>query len=119
MTPVVEDFAHPRVIMAESVPWITVLLGLAALYLPTYADLVRGAWTEEAHAHGAIVLAVVAWLVWRKRRALAVPTRPAVVAGLAVLASGLAAYFVGRSLAIVSLEAASQIPVVAGAVLMI
>ena len=119
MTPVVEDFAHPRVVIAESVPWITVLAGLAALYLPTYADLARGAWTEEAHAHGALVLAVFGWLVWRKRRALAVPTRPAVLAGLAVLVVGLAAYLVGRALSIVSLEVASHIPVIAGAVLMI
>jgi len=119
MTPVVEDFAHPRVIVAESVPWITVLLGLAALYLPTYADFSRGVWTEEAHAHGALVIAVFAWLVWRKRSALVVPTRPDLVAGAVTLAAGLVAYFVGRSLRIAALEAASQIPVIAGAVLMI
>ena len=130
MTSVVEEFSQPspktpalpgtpRVIEAETVPWIAALLGLAALYAPVYADLAHGAWHEEAHAHGPIVLAVFAWLVWRKRRALLVPTSPAPFVGVSVLLTGLATYFVGRALSITPLEVASHIPVIAGAALMV
>src|SRR5258708_8342956 len=45
--------------------WLPVMLGLAVMYVPTYVDLAHGLWQDEAHAHGPIILAVVAWLVWR------------------------------------------------------
>jgi len=43
--------------------WLPVMLGLAVMYVPTYVDLARSLWSNEAYAHGPIVLAVVAWLV--------------------------------------------------------
>lgn len=119
MTSVPGDFAQLRVAEAETVPWIAVLLGLVALYVPIYAELAQGAWREEAHAHGPIVLAVFLWLVWRKRAALRVPTQPALLPGALVLAAGLVLYLAGRALSIVALETASHLPVVAGSVLLI
>ena len=50
--------------------WWPVLLGLAVLFLPTYADLNRTLWNAEENAHGPIALLVVLWLFWFKRHAL-------------------------------------------------
>src|SRR5260370_34136252 len=76
--------------------WLPVMLGLAVMYVPTYVDLAHGLWQDEAHAHGPIILAVVAWLVWRGGAALVgAPTRSATLAGNGGLAPGLALYHLG------------------------
>jgi exosortase B len=99
--------------------WLPVMLGLAVMYVPTYVDLARGLWQDEAHAHGPIILAAVAWLVWRERAALVgAPTRSATLAGSAALALGLALYIIGRSQRVALLEVGSHIPVFAGTVLL-
>jgi exosortase B len=101
--------------------WLPVALGLAAMYAPTYVDLAHGLWQQEAHAHGPIILVVVAWLVWRQRAALASEAagRSAPLAGWAMLAFGLLLYAVGRSQGIALFEVGSHIPVLAGAVLLL
>ena len=100
--------------------WLPVTLGLALMYVPTYIDLAQGLWRQEAYAHGPIVLAVVAWLVWRKRAALvSAPSDGATVAGSAVLALGLALYIIGRSQGITLFEVGSHIPVLGGVVLLL
>src|SRR5438105_8437036 len=99
--------------------WVLILGGLAALYAPTYVDLARGLWREDAYAHGPIVLAVFAWLVWRSRDALAAAATAAeIAAGATSVAIGLALFVVGRSQSIALFEVASHIPVFAGLVLM-
>lgn len=98
--------------------WLPVLLGLAVMYVPTYFDLALGPWQEEAHAHGPIILALAAWLVWRQRAVLAdAGAKTAPLAGGVALAAGLLLYIVGRSLGIAVFEAVSQIPVLSGVVL--
>jgi exosortase B len=101
--------------------WLPVALGLAVMYVPTYVDLAHGLWQEEAHAHGPIILAVVAWLVWRQRAALASggAGRSAQLAGWAMLAFGVMLYAVGRSQGIALFEVGSHLPVLAGAVLLL
>lgn len=100
--------------------WLPVALGLAVMYVPTYLDLAYGLWRQEAHAHGPIVLAVVAWLTWRQRAALVGEGgRPAPLAGGLLLGSGLLLYAVGRSQGIALFEVGSHIPVLAGAVLLL
>jgi len=103
------------------VRWLPVALGLAVMYVPTYVDLAHGLWQQEAHAHGPIILAVVAWLVWRQRAALASAGagRSAVLAGWAMLAFGLMLYAVGRSQGIALFEVGSHLPVLAGTVLLL
>jgi exosortase B len=101
-------------------PWALVLAGLACLYVPTYLGLARGLWRDEAYAHGPIVLAVFAWLVWRRRDVLlGMPATPAPVAGSFLLGSGLACYLLGRTQSLPLFEVASHIPVIAGAVLLL
>jgi len=100
--------------------WLPVVLGLAVMYVPTYFDLARGLWKNEADAHGPIILAVVAWLVWRQRAAFAGGAeKSAPLAGSAALALGLMLYAVGRSQGIAQFEVGSQIPVFAGLVLLL
>lgn len=120
MSTVLEERSLARAEPAAWLPWIAILLGLAALYVPTYVDLAQGLWRDEAYAHGPIILAVFAWLVWRRRAALADEmSERAPVAGAATLAFGLALYLLGRTQSLAVFEVASHLPVIAGAVLLL
>ena len=114
--------AQPRLGSTAShrAAWLAIVTGLLALYVPTYVDLARGLWREDAYAHGPIVLAVFAWLVWRSRDALAGRVEAAeTIAGAVSLAFGLVLFAVGRSQSIALFEVGSHIPVAAGLVLML
>ncbi len=118
MSTVLEERPHERATRAGWWPWAAVLAGLAALYVPTFADLARGAWRDEAHAHGPLILAISAALAWRARAAFtAADAVPAPRAGGALLAFGLALWLLGRTQSLVPFEAGSLIPVAAGLVL--
>ena len=99
-------------------PWLAVLAALALLYVPTYVSLAHGLWHDEEYAHGPLVLAIAVLLVWRDRAALVAgsPAR-APVAGALLLAAGLVLYVVGRTLGIAVFEVGSQLPVLAGVLL--
>ena len=47
--------------------WWPVVLGLLALYLPSYWMLAHGLWNEDDYAHGPIVLVVALFLIWQQR----------------------------------------------------
>jgi len=102
--------------------WWPVVLGLLALYLPTYWMLAHGIWNKEEQAHGPIVLAVALFLIWQRRAIFTntdgyQPKRVEVATGWVLLIVGLLAYALGRSLEILLLEVGSQIPVILGALL--
>src|SRR5690242_20772282 len=89
------DATPPRAAWRE---WAFVGAGLAALYVPVFYQYATGLWQSDDHAHGPIILAVVAWLVWRERAVLMEPAaRTAPAAGFALLVLGLLTYVVGRS----------------------
>jgi exosortase B len=99
-------------------PWLAVLAALALLYVPTYIALAHGPWRDEEYAHGPLVLAIFALLVWRDRAALVAGARArAPVAGTLLLVSGLVLYMAGRTLGIALFEVGSQLPVLAGVLL--
>ncbi len=101
-------------------PWIPVAVGLAALYLPTWWDLWHGVWNTEEQGHGPLILAVSIYFIWQKRAALigdAEKTAP--ILGGAILAFGLLLYVLGRSQDILMFEVGSQIPVLAGTLLLL
>ncbi|THD65111.1 exosortase V [Phenylobacterium sp.] len=82
------------------------LVGFAALAVPTLVSLGNGTWTKEAGAHGPIVLATGAWLIWRNAavmRQLAAPGSQ-VLGWLAFLAS-LGLYVFGRTFDFITFEA--------------
>jgi exosortase B len=105
--------------------WWPVLLGLAALYLPTYYGLANGIWNTEEQAHGPIVLMVSLFLIWRSRSTV-ISSQPLAggiwekerpILGWVMLVLGLLVYAVGRSQRILLLEVGSQIPVLIGTLL--
>ena len=120
MSTVLEERSLPHAGNSGWRPWIAILAGLALLYVPTYLGLARTAWREDEYAHGPLILAVFAWLAWRRRGVLLdASLRPAPVAGTAMLAAGLLLYLVGRTQSLAVFEVASHLPVIAGAVLLL
>lgn len=90
------------------------------MYLPTYWWAATTIWQTDDHAHGAIILGVVAWLFWRRKEAiLRAAGRPAPLAGWPVFALGVLLYVVGRSQSVSIFEIGSQIPVLAGILLLL
>jgi exosortase B len=103
-----------------SAPWLVLLAGWCAMYGPTYWDLSGTIWRTDEQFHGALILVVVAWLIWDARlRVLAAPVAPRTGWGSALFGFGLLAYILGRSQDILLFEVGSQIPVLAGALLIL
>jgi len=78
---------------------VCIVLGLALLYVPTYWDFLFGFWAAESQGHEMLVVAVSAWLLYRRRnemRDIRSPGRPWTAS--VMLACGLLAYVVGRHL---------------------
>lgn len=93
-----------------------VALGLATLWLPTFWDLNFGASAQDAQGHELIILAVSAWLLYRKRDALhALQSAPSRWGGV-LLATGLLLYTFGRSQQFLRIEMFA-LSIVLGAVL--
>jgi len=105
----------PRAIAIE---WLPVLVGLLVLYVPTFYGLATSIWQEDDQAYGPIILAVIVWLIWDKRKVLlALPARTRPVPGLSILVFGLLLYIVGRSQDINLLQVGALIPILAGVLL--
>ena len=85
--------------------WL-LMIGLAALVIPTVIMFGRQVWSREVGAHGPIVVATGAWLIWRQRADFAQTGRiiPAVV--WLSLPVSLAIYVFGRAYSFLSLEGA-------------
>lgn len=103
---------------AAATEWLPVFVGLLLLFVPTLLDLVEMIWVRDDEFHGAVILAVIVWLIWDRRHVLLdAPAHTAPVAGLSVLAAGLALYFVGRSLGILVFQIGALMPILAGVLL--
>jgi exosortase B len=114
MTPAASLNAAPRL------TWLIVLVGFAAMYLPTYWWAANEIWQTDDHAHGAIILLVVIWLFWQEReRILAVVPKSQAAVGWPCFIFGLLVYVLGRSQNISILEIGSQIFVLGGALLLL
>lgn len=98
----------------------SLLLGLLALYVPTFVTLARVVWSTDEQGHGPIILGLCYWLIWRMRAdLLAAPYRPANLPGGLLLGFGLLCYVIGRSQEIIQLEAGSQIIVLMALLLLL
>jgi exosortase B len=106
---------HPsRVAQRDLVPAGLVAAGLALAYGPTYHDFFNGPSAAYAQGHELLVLAVVAFLFFRLRGALAaLPDAPRPALAIALLACGVSMYAFGRSQTLLRLELLSQLPVLA------
>lgn len=101
--------------------WWPIVLGLLALYVPTYWMLANGLWNTDDYAHGPIVLVVTLFLIWQQRAVFMAdaskPTGVEAATGWTLLVVGLLAYALGRSQDILLFEVGSQIPVILGMLL--
>lgn len=111
-------FARIRRSLQSAWPeWWPVWLGLALLFLPTFADLFTGAWIGEEQGHGPMIFALALWLIYRKWHEVAQLPPASSSAGWAVLAVGLALYLLGRSQHILMFEIGAILVVLAAVVL--
>ena len=100
--------------------WAFVLLGLVAMYAPTYWAAAGSTWQSEDDAHGALMVAIVLWLFWRERaRILESPTAPQRYLGGVVFILGVLFYVYGRALESRSFEFLSPALVVTGILLVL
>ncbi|MEP7243920.1 MAG: exosortase [Gammaproteobacteria bacterium] len=92
-----------------------IVVGLVALYGPTYFDLYETFWKSGRAVQGPVILLWVAWLVWRDRARLA-HSEPAAASGpgIALFVIGLICYALGRSQSFFQLEIGSQVPLLLG-----
>ncbi|MCU7891742.1 MAG: exosortase B [Candidatus Thiodiazotropha sp. (ex Ustalcina ferruginea)] len=97
-----------------------IYLGLMILYIPTFFSLNAGVWMEGRNAQGPLILAAVVWVLWRERNAFEeVEAEPRPRVGWLVFSAGLLLYILGRSQSILFVEVGSQIPVIAGLLLLL
>lgn len=97
--------------------WLLAMLGLVALYVPTYVDLARILWVSDDQAHGPIILAVALFFFWQKHRQINELPSGGTKSGWPLMILGLLLYILGRSQDILIFEVGSQIPVIAGLLL--
>ena len=92
-------------------PWLPIIAGLAALYLPSLYGLFNGIWRNDEQAHGPIVLSIACWLIYRKWPLMMAATegRQPSAWGWPLFVFGLLLYVVGRSQDILIFEIGSVI----------
>lgn len=94
--------------------WLPVLLGLLAMYLPTFWDLSQGLWSKEQHFHQPIVAGLALWLFWRGYRSWQPLGQSNAVLAWLPVGFGILCYVLGRSQVFQPLEVASLIPLLGG-----
>lgn len=113
--------------MNKSIDWFSpvlrtlpIIIGLLLLYTPTYHTAVTETWKYEDQAHGPIIILVVLYLFWTDKAFFfnrPVTSSRAPWYGWTILLFGLFSYLVGHIFEILILELGSQIPVLAGILL--
>jgi exosortase B len=101
--------------------WPFALLGaLVVAYLPTFITLAQGPWQTEQEGHGPLIIVASLWLVWQSREKLRqAKISPSLTWGWLSLLAGLCVLVLSRNQDIWFLEVASEIPVLAGCVLLL
>ena len=98
--------------------WVPIVIGLLALYVPTFHNAATTFWQNDEHAHGPIILAVILWLIWSKRSELEVSVSAvSPVLGFVLLVTGLSLYILGRAFEIALIEIGALIPILSGILL--
>jgi exosortase len=85
---------------------LALMIGVAAILLPTMIEVGQFNWTTEQGGHGPIVMAIGLWLLWRELKSSSAPRKPgnAVIGSLALIGL-LAVYLVSRITGILEIEA--------------
>ncbi|MCM8611619.1 exosortase B [Accumulibacter sp.] len=105
---------------AQWLAWLPIIAGLAAMYVPSFADLMRGIWSTDQQAHGPIVFAIACWLAYRKWPAMwqVSERQPPSAWGWPIVVLALLLYSIGRSQDILLFEIGSLIWALAGILLL-
>lgn len=116
-----KDAASPWAITRNDGAWDLAIaaIGLLALFLPTYYELARTTWTDPREAHGPFIIAIAVAAGVARWRAFLAARGSAPIAGGLTLFFGLLLYILGRSQEFLVLETASQLPVIAGVILLL
>src|SRR5450755_380348 len=116
-----EALQQSKTSVGQRLIWPALLVGsFLAAYTPTILSLIQGPWQTEQEGHGPLIIAASLWLLWTSRKKLAkAELAPAPAVGWAVLLLGLAMLFMARTQDVMSVEVLSEIPVIAGGVLML
>jgi exosortase B len=98
-------------IRETSMLWFPIVIGLMALYLPTFFDLANGLWTDDEQIHGPIILMLSIWLICRKWPEMMTRSEghPASGSGWIVFILAMLLYSIGRSQHILVFEIGSFI----------
>lgn len=110
-----------REAMFRLVPWLPVIVGLMALYLPTLHALFGSIWSSDEQMHGPIVLAISLWLFYRNWSTMedaAQGEKPSAW-GWLLVAIALLLYPIGRSQQIHIFEVGSVIWLLTGLILLL
>jgi len=100
--------------------WWLAIAGLVALFGPTYRELWQTIWQSDEYSLAPLIALISSWLFWRNREKIFVRARPGThetIVGWIVIAIGLMLQIIGRSQNIPLLEILSQIPLLAGLLL--
>ena len=93
-------------------PLLLLIAGWLLMFVPAYSELADTIWAGDEQGHGPIILGVSLWLLWAKRGALAeLSPQPQVASAAVLMALAIAAYALGRSQVIWTLEIGAQIVV--------
>jgi exosortase B len=104
----------------QNLPWLIALAGFMIMYVPVYIWASKTIWQTEDQGHGAIILAVLAWLFWEARKKITeVDGTPALKTGWTVFTIGILVYAVGRLFSISIFEMGSQIFIVSSILLLL
>ncbi|HRD87456.1 MAG TPA: exosortase B [Accumulibacter sp.] len=105
---------------AQWLAWLPIIAGLAAMYVPSFTDLMRGIWSTDEQAHGPIVFGIACWLAYRKWPAMwqASEGKQPTPWGWPVLIFALLLYAIGRSQDILLFEIGSLIWGLSGVLLL-
>ncbi len=109
----------PAIMRSEAIIGWPVWLGLLVMYAPTYYTFATTVWDTSEEAHGPLILLVALYLIWQQRDQLRRygSARPMPVLGTFLMLFGLLLYVLGRSQDILMFDIGSQIPVLAGILL--
>ncbi|AGX87457.1 exosortase B [Candidatus Symbiobacter mobilis] len=110
-----------NILAAPWLPWLPLIVGLAALYVPTLYRLLSGIWGSQEHMHGPVVLTIGLWLFYRnwdamEKAAQGDAHRRSSPWGWVVFGKGLLLYAIGRSQDVLMFETGSVIALLAGMV---
>lgn len=110
----------PSVTNAGIAPSLVALVGIGAMYLPSYWAAAHGLWQTDEFGHAPIILVIALWLFWQVREKIkAAPDQPLHSLGWLSLTVGILLYGVGRVFNISSVEFISQPLVVAALFLLL